>query len=71
MAKTINGAKWVQPFSKDSIGKKKVSWLEKKTKPKDHGFTEADVAVYAVPGQTISVKEIIDRHKKGRPQPQE
>ena len=53
------------------MGKKKVSWKEKKADPEKHGFTKEDVALYTVPGQAIPVKEIIQRHTTGRPQPQE
>lgn len=71
MALTEKGAKWVQPFSKGSIGFKPVSWKQKKETPSKYGFTEQDVALYTVPGQTISVKELLERHKVGRPKPVE
>ena len=49
----------------------KPTWDQKREDPTKYNKTEESVKVKTVPGQTISVKELIERHKKGRPQPQE
>lgn len=51
--------------------KKGPTWDEKRAKPEDYGLTEEAVAKVTVPGQSISIKELIERHEKGRPIPQE
>jgi hypothetical protein len=48
-----------------------VPWSEKKKNPENYGLTEDAVRKYTVPGQAISIKEMVERHEKGRPQPQE
>jgi hypothetical protein len=48
-----------------------VPWSEKKANPTKYGLTEDAVRLYTVPGQAISIKEMVERYEKGRPQPQE
>lgn len=61
---------WVTPNSYD-YKKNKVKWSEKKKNPEKYGLTKESVELKTVPGQSISVKELIERHEKGRPIPQE
>lgn len=42
-----------------------------KKDPEKYGYTEDAVVKITVPGQSVSVKEILNRYEKGRPIPQE
>ena len=49
----------------------KVTWDQKRADPEKYGLTEEAVALKTVPGQSVSIKELMDRYEKGRPIPQE
>lgn len=69
MAKKIEGSKWVTQHNYlDKRVKRKEAM---KKNPELYGKTKEMYAKLTVPGQTQSVKEMLERHKKGRPQPQE
>jgi hypothetical protein len=44
---------------------------DKLADPDKYHLTEKSLEKVTVPGQTITVKELLQRHKKGRPQIQE
>lgn len=49
----------------------KIDWVDIKENPGKYGYTDDEVAVKTVPGQSLTVKEIVTRYEKGRPLPQE
>ena len=49
----------------------KVDHKYMKENPEDFNLIEEDVTSKTVPGQSISIKELMDRYEKGRPIPQE
>lgn len=49
----------------------KNDWYDIKTNPQKYGYTEDDVKIVTVPGQSQTVKEIVSRYEKGRPIPEE
>jgi len=71
MAKTLEGSKWVTSRTKNTMGALTGTWKQKKADPKKYGLTAEDVKLITIPGQAITVKEILERHRKGRPQPPE
>ena len=48
---------------------KKVTWSEIRENPEKYGYTEESVKLQTVPGQAVSIKEIMKRYENGRPQP--
>lgn len=69
--KTMAKQKWTTPHNYKNNRVDKVTWKQKKDDPEKYGFTENDVKLHTVPGQAISIKELINRYAKGRPIPQE
>ena len=49
----------------------KVDHKAIKADPKKYGYTEQALELKTVPGQSVSVKELIQRYETGRPLPQE
>lgn len=49
----------------------KVDYKLKKKDPAKYGLSQDSFAVHTVPGQSVSIKELIERHEKGRPIPEE
>jgi len=45
----------------------KVNHVETRKNPEKYGYTEDSVKIQTIPGQSQSVKEILERNKKGRP----
>lgn len=49
--------------------KNKVPWDIKRDDPEAYGLTEQSVKKQTVPGQSVSIKEIMKRYESGRPKP--
>lgn len=47
----------------------KVPWSEKRKDPEKYGLTQKSMEKRTVPGQAVSIKELIQRQQNGRPQP--
>lgn len=48
-----------------------VNWEKIKNDPAKYGYTQKSVEKVTVPGQSQTVKEILKRYEKGRPEPNE
>lgn len=51
--------------------RQRVNYNVIKDDPEEYGYKEKDCIKKTVPGQAMTVKEIMTRYEKGRPIPQE
>lgn len=62
---------WKTVSAYDHKVKAGYTYADLKEDPKAYGYEEDQVVSKTVPGQAISVKELMERYEKGRPIPQE
>lgn len=67
MAKYVNQATYAD-YRKDNPV---ATWDQIRNDPEKYGYSESDVEVKTIPGQSMTVKELMQRYKKGRPIPEE
>lgn len=66
----MKNKEWVTQQSYDHK-RVKATYTEMKSDPEAYGKTAKQFEKKTVPGQALSVSEIMKRYERGRPQPQE